>query len=141
MYTTTLVAAAAALLGCAVLVSACPICESRCSPSRSILKCKNLTLERSTLKAICQDNSCAWVPTSIDLNHDLGNVEGTFVWGEPNFSSMASNIRLNSETAKLSATLKDSYGVKHSETESLYPRIQNDNGQLKYVPAADAVNV
>ena len=138
---TTTTLAAIALLGSAVLISALPACN--CPSDNSILtSCKDLTLtlnsqnpQRMTvLMASCQDKRGAWKTTALDLDEVLANIHGKFVWGSKYFSHSADGIKFDSQTADLSAFL-----IMRDDTPAtvnLAERIKNDNGQLKFVPAA-----
>ncbi|KAF9949425.1 hypothetical protein BGZ70_001793 [Mortierella alpina] len=96
------------------------------------------------LNAICQNHNKKWISTTIDLDQILANILGQFVWGKDHFSRSASDIQLDSQKAVLSAKLKtnerDEKGIEKAVPAKvkLSKRIRNDNGQLKFVPAADA---
>jgi len=92
----------------------------------------HLDLDSVVLRAACQREDGEWNESAFYLNHVLGNINGEFQWGEEDFSSSASDVRLEGDV--LYATLQRVDGSLHHDAQiCLGDRIRNINGGLVYV--------
>jgi hypothetical protein len=90
---------------------------------------RDLQVQGSILSGECYDGS-AWVPSEIDLNRYLGNINGSFRWREPRWSLTAQQVVLN-ETV-LHASLRTRDGRWVPSQIDLSQRIKNIRGYLTY---------
>ncbi|QRV80906.1 AAA family ATPase [Ceratobasidium sp. AG-Ba] len=97
----------------------------------------DIKLEDSTvLVAQCKRNGASDPTTSrLDLDRVLGNVNGSFRWGEKSFSDTSSDFILDGTI--LRATLRKSNGERRRDHIDLNECIANVNGQLVYVSPVD----
>ncbi len=92
--------------------------------------CENITLKNSRLSADCKRKNQSVKATKIDLDKNIGNLDGVLSWGDRNFSKSCSNIVLNG--AALTATCKRKDGSENSTSLNLDEGIDNTNGVLKF---------
>ncbi|KAJ5134817.1 hypothetical protein N7448_000161 [Penicillium atrosanguineum] len=89
------------------------------------------------LKAVLQDEDGEERESELDLNHIIGNNDGTFEWGGQNFKDSASDIELHREGDEevpiLRARLNNVEGEEIDADINLAERITNDNGNLVFV--------
>ncbi|EGD90629.1 hypothetical protein H112_02093 [Trichophyton rubrum D6] len=84
------------------------------------------------LVAELRNDNGDYVTARLNLNEVLGNFNGSFSWGERDFSNSASNIWLQFDEATnlpiLRATLTTSNGEEVARDVNLAERITNKNG-------------
>ncbi|UDD62189.1 hypothetical protein AFCA_009517 [Aspergillus flavus] len=84
-----------------------------------------------------------WEDAEIDLNEFIGNVDGQFVWDEPNFFETAAEVGFNFEgddnVPILRAQLRDREGQWVPADINLGERLININGhfEFQYVSCTD----
>ncbi|MCJ1240834.1 hypothetical protein MMC14_008838 [Varicellaria rhodocarpa] len=93
--------------------------------------CRNIRLEGPTLHVECRRIDGSYRPSSLPLDTILENVDGTFKWGNGNFSSSANNVRLEGNILK--GNLQGLSGAFTEATLSLSSNIVNVDGILKAV--------
>ncbi|QRV93561.1 CVNH domain protein [Ceratobasidium sp. AG-Ba] len=85
-----------------------------------------------TLSAHCEvAGGGNFVPSRLDLDTCLGNIDGHFRWGEKNFSQSARSVKLQGVELKGDLHSADGKEWKHA-TVDLDQHIANIDGQLKY---------
>lgn len=94
---------------------------------------RNITLVGGTiLRADCLQHTGIWVPSTLDLNTGIGNVNGNFVHPGRNFSTDARGTVLQNNTI-LSASLRMNNGNFRNAAIDLDTIVGNDDGNLAFV--------
>ncbi|KAK3817668.1 MAG: Cyanovirin-N [Benniella sp.] len=98
---------------------------------------KNINLvDDHILSASCQGEDGSWQDSSIDLDHFLGNNDGSFNWDGKDFSQSAGGAIIQEHEGKLSLVCvlrQNNYEWKEASID-LSDRIYNSNGNLVYLP-------
>nr|5K79_A Chain A, Cyanovirin-N domain protein [Gloeothece citriformis PCC 7424]5K79_B Chain B, Cyanovirin-N domain protein [Gloeothece citriformis PCC 7424] len=100
--------------------------------------CEDITLDGSTLSAFCQKaDGYTLNETSINLDEEIGNLDGTLSWGDHNFSLTCDSIGLAqslfTRTYVLAAECERRDGYTYIPTEiELDEHIANIDGTLTY---------
>lgn len=90
---------------------------------------RNIHLIGSILAAECCTAQGNWVESQINLDTCLGNINGSFEWGQENYSLSAENVEL--EDSILSAGLATEEGGGFTDSKvNLDEHISNIDGQL-----------
>lgn len=106
-----------------------------------------LSAEESSLKIVQGSNLAgrlrardgSYKESHIDLNEVLGNDDGSFDWGGVDFYHTAKDIKLTTEgegddkVSVLTANLKRKDGSERPAKVNLDGRIENVDGQFKYI--------
>jgi hypothetical protein len=102
------------------------------------LTCEDITLDGSTLSAMCETRNGDQKETSINLDKYIGNLDGTLSWDDHNFSQTCSDLGLaqllSSRQLILAANCERAVGgntYSPSDIE-LDAHIANIDGTLKY---------
>lgn len=94
---------------------------------------RNISLVGGTiLRADCLQHTGIWVPSTLDLNTGIGNVNGNFVHPGRNFSTDARGTVLQNNTI-LSASLRMNNGNFRNAAIDLDIIVGNDDGNLAFV--------
>ncbi|QRV78806.1 CVNH domain protein [Ceratobasidium sp. AG-Ba] len=94
---------------------------------------RNIQLQgNSVLSAQCERaDGQSFAPSTLDLNTCLGNIDGSFKWGEKDYSLTARDVSLDG--TNLSAKLQRADGVSERHaTVDLDERIENHDGNLRF---------
>ena len=93
-----------------------------------------VTLEGSTLSAVCFVNDGTFKYSTIDLNQHYSNDDGTLQSDDNRFFDSARNVRLEATQKELwlRAELKDKNGEWCDAKKDLSPCILNRNGTLVF---------
>ena len=92
---------------------------------------QDINVSGPTLSAECEkEGGGSIVPSTLNLDDYLGNINASFRWGSTIFSHSARNISNDGPT--LTADLQDSQGNWQSASVNLDEHIANMNGQLTY---------
>lgn len=90
---------------------------------------RNIHLIGSTLSAECCTAEGEWIESQINLDSCLGNINGSFEWGQENYSFSAENVELDGVI--LSAGLATEDGESFTDSKvNLDEYISNIDGQL-----------
>ncbi|QRV93562.1 cyanovirin-N [Ceratobasidium sp. AG-Ba] len=84
-----------------------------------------------TLSADCEVAGGSFLPSRLDLDTCLGNIDGHFRWGGKQFSQSARNVKLQAAELKGDLHSADGKEWKHA-TVNLDLHIANIDGQLVY---------
>ncbi|ETW87826.1 hypothetical protein HETIRDRAFT_245866, partial [Heterobasidion irregulare TC 32-1] len=101
------------------------------------LTSRTIILEGSILKAHCRNLQGFWVPSTIDLDRHLGNIDGSFNMSGTNFSRSAESVRLVGTIITASLIRQDSKRLQ--ATLDLNVCIQNIDGQLRFKKPRDSL--
>jgi len=111
-----------------VLLSAGLRVDAQCGFSVS---CSSESLSGTTLSATCLDNNSNQVPSSIDLNGNIGNNDGQLVCPGSDFSATCSGIALSSDQYTLIATCTTNILISVSTSINLNDCVGLNNGNLQ----------
>lgn len=93
--------------------------------------CFDLELKTS-YSALCLDSSGSLLPSSVDLDKYLGNINGKFDTGSQGFSRSAEQVQLDETGLILSAKLRNYNKCWVDATFDLSTIYANVKGELKY---------
>ncbi|KAG0643612.1 Cyanovirin-N [Tuber brumale] len=85
-----------------------------------------------TLRAECRKLDGSWVPSEIDLNTCIGNLNGFLAWDMKNFSHTAEDIRLEEDGRKLTCMIRKEDGRQRERQGIFLTKIHNSDGVLLY---------
>ena len=98
--------------------------------------CENIELNGSNLSADCRKINGSYQGTSIDLDYEIGNLNGVLSWGDHNFSITCKDMGLGQLFTRqyvLNAKCEKADGFTYEQTEiTLDEHIANIDGNLKY---------
>jgi hypothetical protein len=89
---------------------------------------RNARLEGTVLIADCQTSAGDWQQSPLELDHYLGNKDGTFDWQGENFSATAKDLRVKDAT--LSAYLRTEQVTWLEASVDLNYHLTNEDGHL-----------
>ena len=92
--------------------------------------CRNASISGSVLSASCEKANGGYQDTSIDLNPNIGNVDGSLSWADQNFIQTCRNTSLSGSTLKGECKTRDQSWTNASI--NLDTHIANINGSLQY---------
>lgn len=93
--------------------------------------CRNASISGSTLSASCEKANGGYQDTKIDLNPNIGNVDGSLSWADQNFIQTCRSISLSGgSTLKAECKRRDQSWTNASI--NLDNHIANIDGSLRY---------
>ena len=92
---------------------------------------RNIHLIGSVLSAECCTAEGDWIESQINLDTCLGNISGSFEWGQENFSLSAQDIQLEDMTLSAGLATEDGENFTNSRV-NLDEHISNIDGQLTF---------
>ncbi|QRV93568.1 CVNH domain protein [Ceratobasidium sp. AG-Ba] len=97
---------------------------------------RNIHLEGdATLVAECERaGGRGFANSTLNLNTCLGNIDGSFKWGQTDYSLTALNVRLEGTVLKARLQRAESAAEFKESQVNLDDHIENHNGQLRYTP-------
>lgn len=94
--------------------------------------CRNINLEGSLLTAECEQvDGYTYVPTAIDLNDYIGNINGTLEWGDHLFTLTCYDTKVNGNLLTGKCKKRDGYRLD-STSINLDEYIANIDGELTF---------
>ena len=92
--------------------------------------CRNVSISGSTLSASCEKANGGYQDTKIDLNSNIGNVDGSLSWSDQNFIKTCRNTSVSGSTLQGECKKRDQSWTNASI--NLDTHIANINGSLQY---------
>ena len=92
--------------------------------------CRNVSISGSTLSASCEKADGGYQDTKIDLNSNIGNVDGSLSWSDQNFIKTCRNTSVSGSTLQGECKKRDQSWTNASI--NLDTHIANINGSLQY---------
>ena len=92
--------------------------------------CRNASISGSTLSASCEKANGGYQDTKIDLNPNIGNVDGSLSWADKNFIQTWRNTSVSGSTLIGECKKRDQSWTNASI--NLDTHIANINGSLQY---------
>ncbi|OTA53171.1 Cyanovirin-N [Hypoxylon sp. EC38] len=101
-----------------------------------------LTLEHSTLRGLVVGRDGKFHTSELNLDENIGNINGKFEAGERHYSRSGRNFRLEHgiDTIKLTAELADYAGDHHAAEIELSDCVINRKGQLDFLRRDETVD-
>lgn len=94
--------------------------------------CRNINLEGSLLTAECEQvDGYTYVPTAIDLNDYIGNINGTLEWGDHLFSLTCYGTTVEGNRLTGECEKRDRYTLDNTSI-NLDEHIANIDGELTF---------